>query len=115
MGVPTEHAAQHSRRDGEIARAKKYPFDANRGISGEAGEYSPGQLIRPRSVLKKNANDALNDKIRAVEQAPHDERPCRAMPEAAQKHDDHQIHRGAKRPDLIAAERNVKVIPQEGG
>ena len=37
------------------------------------------------------------------------------MPKSAQEHDDDQVERGTKRPDLIAAERNVKVIAQKGG
>ena len=37
------------------------------------------------------------------------------MPEAAEKHDDDQICPGADGTDLIAAERNIKVIAQECG
>src|SRR5207248_10371422 len=50
-----------------------------------------------------------------MQETPDDERPGRAVPKSAQEHDNNKIERGAKRPDLIAAERNVKVIAQEGG
>ena len=50
-----------------------------------------------------------------MQQAPNDKRPGRAVPETSKKHHDHEIQRHPKRRDLIAAERNVKVIAQERG
>src|SRR2546423_1304649 len=37
------------------------------------------------------------------------------MPETSQEHDDHEIDRGPRPSNAVAAERNVKVITQEGG
>ena len=66
-------------------------------------------------MFEENSDHALNDQVRAVQQSPDDEGPGRAVPEAAEKHDDHEIERRAKRGDLIAAEGNVKVIAQKRG
>ena len=58
------------------------------------------------------AHDTFHNEIRTMKQAPNYKCPSCAVPEAAQKHDDDQIGRGAVRTDLIAAERNIKVIAQ---
>src|ERR1700687_5403788 len=50
-----------------------------------------------------------------MQQTPDDKSPGGTVPKSAQKHDNDEIQRGAKWPDLIAAERNVKVIAQESG
>src|SRR6266487_2683299 len=113
--VSAKHAAQHPGRDREIICPKKYPGDADRGVSGQPGGSSNGCVICPRLALKENANDAFNDKIRSVKQTPNNKGPGGAVPKAPEKHDDHQIDGGAHRADLVAAERNVKVIAQERG
>src|SRR5712691_9361439 len=113
--VSAKHAAQHSRGDGEVGCAKKYPGDADGGVGGKAGQEFRGKIIRPWRVLEENANDAFDYEIGTVKQTPNHKSPCRAVPETAEKHDDNQIDRGANRADLIAAERNVKVIAQERG
>jgi len=113
VGMSAKHAAQHSCGDGEIGRPKEYPRDANRGVSGEAGEESSREIVGPISVLEQSANNPFDDEIRAVEQAPNDERPGRAVPETTEKHYYHEIRRGADRTDLIATERNVKVVAQK--
>src|SRR5207247_3270020 len=54
----------------------------------------------------------LHHQIRAMQRAPEDERPARAMPQAAEEHGDHQV---AVRPQLsapVASQRDVEVIPQ---
>ena len=48
-----------------------------------------------------------------MKQAPNDERPGRAVPETTEKHYYDEIRRAADRTDLIAAEWNVKVVPQK--
>ena len=50
-----------------------------------------------------------------MKQAPNYERPGRAVPETTEKHDYDKIRRGANRADLIAAERNIKVVAQKCG
>ena len=113
VGMSAKHAAQHSCGDGEIGRPKEYPRDANRGVSGEAGEESSREIVGPIFVLEQSANNPFDDEIRAVEQAPNDERPGRAVPETTEKHYYNEIRRCADWTNLIAAERNVKVVPQE--
>src|SRR6266511_5979311 len=115
VGMSAKHAAQHSRGDGKIGRPKKYPCDADGGISGEPAEESSREMVRPRPVLEQSANNPFNDEIRSVKQTPYYKSPGRAVPKAAEKHDDDQIRRGTNWTDLIAAERNVKIIAQECG
>ncbi len=50
-----------------------------------------------------------------MKQAPNDERPGRAVPETTEKHYYDEIRRAADRTDLIASERNIKVVPQKCG
>src|SRR4029077_14239325 len=108
--VSAKHAVQHSGSDGEIGRPKEYPCDANRGVSGEAGEESSREIVGPFFILEQSANNPFDDKIRTMKQAPNDERPGRTVPETTEKHDYHEVRSGADRTDLIAAERNVKVV-----
>ena len=111
--VSAKHAVQHSRSDGEIGRPKEYPRDATRGVGGEADKESSREIVGPLLVFEQGANDPFDDEIRAMKQAPNDERPGRAVPETTEKHYYHEIRRGADRTDLIAAERNVKVVAQK--
>src|ERR1700736_1124068 len=115
LGVSAKHAAQHARGDGEIGRSKKYPRDADRRVSSESGEEFCAEIVRPSRVFEKDANDALDDQIRTVQQTPNDEGPGGAVPETAEKHNNDEINRGTDWSDLIAAERNVKVVAQKCG
>ncbi len=49
----------------------------------------------------------------AVQRAPHEKRPTRAVPQSAEYHREHQVQISAKRAVPVAAERDVKVVPQE--
>ena len=111
--VSAKHAVQHSGSDGEIGRPKEYPGDANRGVGGEAGEESSREIVGPFFVLEQSANNSFDHEIRAVEQAPNDERPGRTVPETTEEHDYDEVRGGADRRDLISAQRNVKVVPQK--
>ena len=91
VGVSAKHPAQHSTGDGEIGRPKKNPGDADRGVSGEAGEKSSREIVSPCFVFEESANNPFDHEIGTMKQSPNDERPGRAVPETAQKHDDHQI------------------------
>ena len=84
-------------------------------VSRKSGRQFGRDIIRPRCVLKQNATDPFDNEITAVEQTPNHKSPGRAMPETAEEHDDDEIERGADGPDLIATERNVKVVAQESG
>src|SRR6266545_2638410 len=113
--VHENHPGQHSRGYREIRCSKKNPRDANGNVSGEPTEESSREMVRPRPMLKHSANNPFNDEIRSVKQTPYYKSPGRAVPKAAEKHDDDQIRRGTNWTDLIAAERNVKIIAQECG
>src|SRR5205814_786577 len=113
--MSTKHAAQHSCGDGEIGCSKKNPRDANGSVSGETAEESSREMVRPCPVLKQSANDPFDDEISSVKQTPYYKGPGRAVPEAAEKHDDDQICPGTNGTDLVPPERNIEVIAQECG
>src|ERR1700756_1858430 len=113
--MSTKHAAQHSRGDGEIGCSKKYPCNANGSVGGEPAEESGRESASPLFVFEQAAQHTFHNEIGTMKQTPYYKSPGRAVPEAAEKHDDHQICPGADGTDLIAAERNIKVIAQECG
>ncbi len=49
----------------------------------------------------------------AVQPAPDQERPVRAVPETAQQHRDQKVHIAARAALAVAAQRNIQVIAQE--
>ena len=51
----------------------------------------------------------------AVEGAPHQERPARPVPEAADQEDDEDIEVRPPRPPAAAPQGEVQALPQEGG
>src|SRR6266508_6731160 len=115
VGMSAKHAAQHSRGDGKIGRPKKYPCDADGGISGEPAEESSREMVRPRPVLEQSANNPFDDEIRAMKQTPNYKCPGRAVPESTKKHYYDQMRPSPKQRDLIAPERNIEVVAQECG
>ena len=48
-----------------------------------------------------------------MQRAPDDERPARAMPEAAQHHGDQQIHVASRTAVSVAPERHIEIVAQE--
>ena len=110
-----EHAAEHSARDREIRRTEKHPRNANRRVSGETGEDANRYRARPRFVFERNATDAFEYQIRTVQQTPDNKSPGGAVPKSAEEHDDDKVKRRTEGPDLIATERNVKVIAKKSG
>src|SRR5258705_5736622 len=86
--MSTKHPPQHSRSDGEIGCSKKYPCDANRSISGEPGKEPSPEGVCPLLVFEQAARDAFHNEIGTVKQTPYYKSPGRAMPQAAEKHDD---------------------------
>ena len=57
----------------------------------------------------------VRDEQKAVVEAPRDERPGGAVPEAAEQHGGHEVALGAGRAPAVAAEGNVEVIAEPGG
>ena len=84
-------------------------------ISGEPAEKPSREIVQPTLCARIKSANALDHQIGTMKQTPNNKRPGRAVPEAAEKHDDDQIYPGAHGPDLIAAYRNVKVVAQESG
>jgi hypothetical protein len=50
-----------------------------------------------------------------VQQAPDNKSPGGAVPKSTKEHDDYKIKRRTERSDLVATERNVKVIAKKSG
>src|SRR5579864_596910 len=113
--MTAKHSGQHPAGDGEIGRAEKNPCDANRPVSCETGDNARNRTAGPGLVFEKNPDDSFDHKIGAVQQTPDHKGPGGAVPETTEKHDDHQIDRHSKGPDLIATQRDVKVIAQKSG
>src|SRR5436190_2091317 len=111
--MAAEHSGQHPAGDGEIGRAKKDPGDANCAEGRKPDEHANDRRVRPRFFFEEEPANPLDDQIRTMQQSPDDKCPGRAVPKAADEHDDHKVQRSAKRSDLIAAERNVKVVAQK--
>src|SRR4030095_6963911 len=55
----------------------------------------------------------VDDKVDAVQRAPHDECPCRAMPEPTEQHGDQQIDVAPRTAVSVAAEGDVEVVAEE--
>ena len=66
-------------------------------------------------ISPKRSEQALYAEVGAVDKTPGDERPCRAVPEAAEKHDQHEIEVGPGRALSGAAEGDVDVVTKPAG
>src|SRR5882724_10189325 len=102
-------------------RGDLFPRAAKRGDA----EKNPGKTHKmkdedaPRPATEKSwgirdftlpREKALNGKTDAVDASPDDESPIGAMPQAAEKHGQHQIDIGARLAKAIATEADVKVV-----
>ena len=61
-----------------------------------------------RAKLERARQNALDDEERAVKEAPHHERPARAVPEAAEEHRDDQVRQRARGARAVSAERECR-------
>ena len=66
-------------------------------------------------MFERNAKDAFDHQIRAMQQTPNNKSPGGTVPKTTEEHDDDKIKRRTERSDLIATERNVKVIAKKSG
>lgn len=56
----------------------------------------------------------VDAQIQAVQSAPGDEGPPRAVPKAAEEHGEHEVAVAHEPPGAVAAERDIEVVAQEG-
>src|ERR1043165_1421406 len=82
----------------KVSARKKIQPRQDSGDELRNPERGDGALIRRR-------NDALQDEVEPVQAAPGDERPVRAVPQAAQEHGQHQLARRLPRAAAVSAER----------
>src|SRR5207249_4217522 len=65
-------------------------------------------------TAEETVDEALDREPGAVNAAPHDERPVRTVPQAAEQHGQHQVSIRLALALAAAAERNVEVVAQPG-
>ena len=106
--VHRQHGFDDGQRVGEARRAEEHP-----GHDDEAEIDHPLQR-RVQAVIRL-AEEAVEHARRPVHQPPEQEEPARAMPQAAEQEDDHQIDAGARQPFPTAAEREIDIGGQKAG
>ena len=130
-GDRQEHRAGHERR--RLAPAREEPGDH---VPGDAerlrpeedpreaddveGDEPPPEVVDPGEALLRLrpvplAPEALGAEPDAVDQAPGDERPPRAVPEPAEQHRQEQVAVRDRRAAAAPAERDVEVVAEPAG
>ena len=115
--VEAGHALQHADGGIETARTEEHPADDD----GDEGD-EPRQRLGERNgeqPLREEARGGVppgvvDAQIHAVQRAPGDEGPARAVPQAAEQHGEHEVAVAHEPPGTVAAERDVEVVAQEG-
>ena len=100
-------AAEHVEGGGEIGRPEEHPCDADHMEGHEPcrprGHTEAAEALAPPALRRQRA---------AVDPAPDQERPRRAVPEPAEQHRDHDVAERPEPPAAVAAERDVEVVAQ---
>ena len=94
------------------ARKNTQATTTERNVSAKAARLAASAQRGPnrRTIIVPGVVDA---KIEAVQHAPDDERPARAVPQPAEQHRDHQVDVAQRRAVAIAAERDIEIVAQE--
>src|SRR3954452_3322441 len=95
--------------EAEVLRAEQDPAEDDQ-VEGD----EPAQPAREEPAEAPPAR-MLHRETRPVVGTPGDEVPGGAVPEAAERHGDHQVGVGPEPPLPVAAERDVEVVTQEAG
>ena len=115
--IQARHAAQDGERIVEARCAEEHPADDDCNEGNQPRDRSPSDcrlLIRVLSEALAHCRPAVvDDEIHAVQTAPEDERPARAVPQPAEQHRDDQVQVASRRPLAVAAERDVEVVAQK--
>src|SRR6202011_1852123 len=110
-----EQAAQHLPRTISRSGAEEHPGDHD-GKEGDGPATNFRGQTSGRGVLFVAAPrmpEMIDAEIDAVQAAPHQEIPARAVPEPAEQHRHQQIDVTARLAEPVAAERNIEVVAQE--
>ena len=83
-----------------------------RNVRIDPGDVGQTRIAR-RGRRAELAPGMIDAEIDAVQRAPRDESPGRAVPEAAEQHGDHQIDIAQHAAAAVAAERDVEIVAQE--
>ncbi len=126
-GERIEHLSEHSqsRRDRSDTVFGEHIFAANAQVGGaeedpadddaqenELAVETPPHHCRVRGDPAARFERVEHDEHRAMPRPPDHEEPCRAVPQAAEQHRDHEVAVLPESPAAIASERNVQVIAQ---
>ena len=108
-GGAAEHGLQVQERAGEVGRREEHPA-AHDEQHGQKVADRRGDAFQPVAQ-----HEFFEDEQHAVEQAPEDEVPGGAVPEAGQQPDDQQVEDDPRCLPPVAAERDVHIVPEPGG
>lgn len=104
-----ERAGCHAPARRQIRRAKKDPSEGDEMKGQEDPE--PSRHTRRDPSVPELSSEMHHRDAEAVAEAPEDERPAGAVPEASQPHGEEEAAALLGESVPIAAQRNVKVIP----
>ena len=94
------------------ARKNTQATTTDRNVTTDRGDAAAGREAR-RDRGTEIIPGVVDAEIDAVQRAPHDERPGRAVPEPAEHHGDHQVDIAQDAAVAVAAERDVEIVAQE--
>ena len=101
---------------GEVRSPEEDPGEADRGVGHEPEHEAGARESRDGWVLSKDAlQDMLDRQVDAMQEAPDHERPGGPVPEAPDEHHDDEVDGGPGEGDTVPAQRNIKIVAQEGG
>src|SRR5258708_6220872 len=115
MRMRSDHRLEDACCRCEIGGAEKHPGEADACVGDQAGKNPCGEGFGPCAVLARNAHQPLEDQIKAVDKTPCHEGPRCSMPQAAEKHHDHEVGRGANGTDTVSSQRNIKIVAKKSG
>ena len=104
------HRPEHVDGDGDRTGAKENPGQHHR----QESRRRTGQPERQVAALPQHmAQCMVDDQVGAMQHAPHDKGPVRAMPQAAQQHGQEQVAVALESAVAVAAQRDIQIVAQE--
>ena len=108
----SEQPPEDQQRVAHVLRPEEHPHQAHEGRRQRRRSAAPpGARFRRESPCPQ----LVGAQRQPVQRAPDHEGHVRAVPQAAQRHGDHQVQIGTRRAAAVAAERYVQVLLQPAG
>src|SRR6187402_3060376 len=70
-------------------------------------------MDQSRQLGLQRLEHMIDGQVAAVQQAPDDEGPCRAVPKATQEHGEDQVQVAAQASVAVSAQRYIEVVPKK--